>query len=467
MTQDPSKIILCNIKIKLLNKSSWRISIRIPSDQDKSIKPYPVPARSSAHSQSHADSSQTSTMYLSRVRTPENIPNDHHQPDGDLNGAVADDLEGEASERSLLPVVSNVMSLAATTTPTIDHDISESVGNVEVKKELKEDDGDDSKDVTVIHEQSGRTRRHGLVKIKEETESLQVQNRQKGRGEKSILPSQPQQCQTCLREFDNKYLLLVHIRNDHFECTKCKQLFESQWFLEAHKYKCKKCPQFFCVKADLTEHMDELHGPQMMEVKPGIYKPKCKDCELTFATQKECRKHWMTMHGIKCTRCNCKFSTQKQLERHMERHNYLNCDECGKRFKGRRFLKLHKRRAHSGNSATPCDVCGKQYKQERSLIQHKISHHGAEGKYQCNICDRQFLEKALYDRHMRIHTGEKPYQCSICGVSFALGSSLYIHQQRHSTERKFKCTMCDCSYKAKINLQRHMQLHHPSDLSLL
>ncbi|XP_077341435.1 uncharacterized protein LOC143986902 [Lithobates pipiens] len=135
----------------------------------------------------------------------------------------------------------------------------------------------------------------------------------------------------------------------------------------------------------------------------------------------------------------------------------FSCTECGKCFHLKSNLHRHKR-SHTGEKPYFCPECGKCFRLKFNLHRHKRSHTG-EKPYSCPECGKCFRYKSYLNVHLRSHTGEKPYLCTECGKCFLTKSSLYTHRRSHTGEKPHSCPECGKCFLQKSDLNRHQRSH--------
>ncbi|XP_073467417.1 uncharacterized protein [Aquarana catesbeiana] len=138
----------------------------------------------------------------------------------------------------------------------------------------------------------------------------------------------------------------------------------------------------------------------------------------------------------------------------------LSCTECGKCFRFKSKLNEHKI-SHTGEKPYSCPECGKCFSRKSDLSIHQRSHTG-EKLFSCFECGKCFNSKSNLNVHKRFHTGEKPYPCLECGKCFSQTSGLYRHQRSHTGEKPYSCPECGKCFSQKSILYTHQRSHRKS-----
>ncbi|XP_046589219.1 zinc finger protein 60 isoform X1 [Neodiprion lecontei] len=143
------------------------------------------------------------------------------------------------------------------------------------------------------------------------------------------------QCTICKENFDSSTLLDDHVANEPketVECLACKSLFHSQTDYDKHGNSCGKssCKQSSCLKNSTT-------GP----LRPF----QCEICLKVFKNDGKLRIHMnlSPQNFITCVRCGKKFHTNREYRLHMHNNcvELIKCRKCNRQFSNKRTLDNH------------------------------------------------------------------------------------------------------------------------------
>ncbi|KAI1728573.1 SEFIR domain-containing protein [Ditylenchus destructor] len=197
---------------------------------------------------------------------------------------------------------------------------------------------------------------------------------------------------------------------------------------------------------------------------------RCTECDITFDTQHELRKHNSIRHPKfkKCDHCDYQHKVLAMVRRHMKQShgpNSVTCtvEGCGLTMPYRN-LQRHNRDKHqkSGESMEKyrietlfgktkvaadtfgsdlkCDTCGKTQQSKQSLVRHfrrvhekSYSESPRTKKYPCTEtgCNKTFKTPGSFQDHLNRHKGEYPYECEHCAKKFFARAQYVRHLRKY------------------------------------
>lgn len=127
-------------------------------------------------------------------------------------------------------------------------------------------------------------------------------------------------CSECSKTFPSPESLHEHVQLIHEQSTR----------LASNRYLCNICQKEFCLKGDLTRHLNSHNG-----IKPY----ECEHCNKTFTLKSNLRQH-LTTHQVdknfQCPMCSKSFGNRRNLSLHLRRHEQaranFTCTKCGRSF---------------------------------------------------------------------------------------------------------------------------------------
>lgn len=293
-----------------------------------------------------------------------------------------------------------------------------------------------------------------------------------------------------------------------FQCSECRQIFDSEKDLNQHLlkhpekrkamlFKCKNCRKKFKYAITLRRHKCEKDEgrtfecfvckdvfPQMRELRKHLKshtenRPfSCDMCQLVYKGERDFIRHSM-LHSqadrlFKCHVCDKQFTRKYHLTRHTLIHQGKiprkhKCPHCNESFSRTTALQRHLP-LHNGEpgievmyetpiKSHPCEVCGYVFHDVNNLIRH-IRVHTGEKPFGCEICGKAFSQKGQLNIHKLTHGGARQYQCEMCPKLFLTNSGLHKHRRQvHSNYRPYKCDYCSKEFLQKSDLRRHVPMH--------
>jgi stress-induced morphogen len=150
----------------------------------------------------------------------------------------------------------------------------------------------------------------------------------------------------------------VHAEESKFECSICKEKFQTSSILYYHKSKHRTA----------AENQDNL-------------KLKCDNCEKSFTTKVALKNHMLV---------------------HAEERPFA-CEICSKTYKTKALLTEHRLTHFEEAKQHECNVCHKKFYQLSKLRRHEVTH---KGKYACEICSESFKTLSTLQLHKKKHTAK-------------------------------------------------------------
>ncbi|KAK2727464.1 zinc finger protein 567-like isoform X2 [Artemia franciscana] len=258
-------------------------------------------------------------------------------------------------------------------------------------------------------------------------------------------------CPLCAIQFDSVMSLKshddsTHMKNGEFLCVRCDYAtpVKDRLFLhhlrhtEQDPNSCKVCGKQFLQRASLINHMKKHSG-----IKDAY---TCFLCEATFDSKKLLKLHRVSAHqknGIYfCSRCGKTVDGLQNLYAHFKSHSdefSYPCSVCPKKFRRDALLRSHMR-THIEKELYQCENCGKELSSSECVMcndcfllnskvedssrskrstKSKRTHHvrpeieksksglsSYSGAYVCHICGHEYIDKKLFEVHIKYHNDE-------------------------------------------------------------
>ncbi|KPI96794.1 Zinc finger protein 184 [Papilio xuthus] len=298
-------------------------------------------------------------------------------------------------------------------------------------------------------------------------------------------------CGLCKASFeDNKELF------DHLECHKidkmcklCHEIFTEWPEILGHRFRhtpdsqkrCHMCNKYCINHVHMEHHYRKMHYD-------GSVKLKCNQCDRTYDTPRNLRKHKSNVHSDKqfiCDDCGETFNTKCKIKIHVLRHTTIKrhvCKLCGYSTKYVSGLREHNLRKHTAlkvyctgcgavfscqekldkhickQKSRVCPICGIKMNKSSMIYRH-LKTHDEEKPYKCEVCGNTYMNKVSLQMHLDKHNGNRTKQCQYCPAKFFYGSALNKHRRIHTGERPYVCQTCGRSFTSNFNLKVHRRVH--------
>ncbi|KPJ11999.1 Zinc finger protein 184 [Papilio machaon] len=298
-------------------------------------------------------------------------------------------------------------------------------------------------------------------------------------------------CGICKASFEDSKELFDHLEGHKKDkmCQLCHETFTEWPEILGHRFRHTPDSQRRChlCNKSCTSHVYMEHHYRKMHY-DGSVRLKCNQCDRTYDTPRNLRKHKSSVHSDKqfiCDDCGETFNTKGKIKTHVLRHTTAKphvCKFCGYSTKYVSSLRDHKLRKHTAlkvyckgcgtvfscqekldkhvckQKSRVCPICGlKMHKSER--IYSHLKTHEKEKPYKCELCGNTYMSKVALKAHLDKHNGNRTKQCEYCPATFYYGSALIKHRRIHTGERPYVCKTCGKSFTSNSNLKVHRQIH--------
>ncbi|XP_013142834.1 PREDICTED: zinc finger protein 652 isoform X2 [Papilio polytes] len=266
--------------------------------------------------------------------------------------------------------------------------------NVKMKRPLRNKVMKRTKNVNPKIQQKLKIKETAAVKLKQQLKikGTAVKLKQNLKIEEAAVMKTKQHCGICIESFDDKKELFFHLeghKNDTM-CKLCDEQFEEWPEMLGHRLKhtpekktsCHLCDKYCMRPTYMEHHYRNTHYD-------GSVHLKCNQCERSFGTPQNLRKHKWSVHSKK----------------------QFTCDNCGESFNTKSKIRIHVLK-HSNHKSLVCKLCDYSTKYISCLRSHIIGKH-TESKVYCNDCGVLFPCQEKLDQH---HCKQNSKVCPICGM---------------------------------------------------
>ena len=205
---------------------------------------------------------------------------------------------------------------------------------------------------------------------------------------------------------------------------------------------CGRCGKNFIKRAQLNEHLAEVHEDERAR------KLQCKVCDKWLGSEDYMVGHrnmHMDIKPFKCTFCERSYRNPGNMHAHRKEAHAEEWE-----------AEKSKRGAHAGRkNSNRCPKCEMAFPFISELFQHLAEIHQDldSRELQCTTCDKWLGSKQKLQNHMRTHTGERPYNCDFCPKTFFSENSMYSHR-RDSHRAEWEANKDQIKARSKVEGRR-------------
>lgn len=331
-------------------------------------------------------------------------------------------------------------------------------------------------------------------------------------------------CQVCIREFNDRASLWLHMRYTHKEqaslaCGICLKICEDNDDLKAHwqsrhdkqtemrRYSCTMCGRQHDSRKKLVAHVsihnledgsggnydpeklvaqnsgyhllarpeDESPLPPTFESRysatsydaGSIQLYRCEICFKAFTSESSLLKHKRGMHA----RPNPNSSINNKV---ISNQLFFVCEICGSSHGSKTDRWRHVSIEHSDETSIRCDlpVCQKVFPTRALCHEHCQMHHQEQGATPntCEICGKLWGTRVDYWKHlMGVHPDIVSLTCGVCLKMFCNVDDLQNHvkgQHMPFTTGDYNCDVCGRPYSNRAKMLRHRLIHDVPQIEL-
>ena len=232
------------------------------------------------------------------------------------------------------------------------------------------------------------------------------------------------------------------------------------------KFECKDCDESFVSPSEFKRHSLKMHGNK---------RPFCCDqCDKTYVDAKGLEYHVRNIHdkeiNHRCRKCKKPFFDANFGRKHEEKckktsYYLVLCPErgCDEAFEAHIQWRRHMNIVHNISKPYQCTLClpkNVRYSGRAGLKQHIENVHEKRRDYQCRLCPKSFFKKEYLERHQRVHDGKKPFICLHCNQGFTQKESRRQHIKNvHLGIKRFECD-CGKKFANRKGLRSHAAAIH-------
>lgn len=278
-------------------------------------------------------------------------------------------------------------------------------------------------------------------------------------------------CYICNATFDNKTLLISHIKTHKpLKTGNCVAQHSS---LEEQNNICDSKEISQSIKSNGSLYKASENGPTEENGTNSVQKPIktellkcCTICTQEYESQAFLKRHIARVHRKETIeKLNCSNTSSAAVPRKSMRRLTFTCEHCPTTFKSSRKLVQHARSEHEldSKSVKPfgCDECDRKFRNSSNLLQHKKYHEGKRSSV-CSFCGKGFITKSDLLIHEKQHLNKREYSCELCPKNFNTHKDLRSHKLVVHTEPStwnHLCESCDKRFPIKSNYDQHMRRH--------